>query len=218
MPDVNIIPSENSSKINNTNNINDKSSTNINETNESILTNRSMKIKKVKLNDKNDKEKNLIHNMLLDILEEKPDKVITPELGINTNPSVAELIEKDIIKQREEIKRRLDEISKSKKIEEELPLQNINKEEKQISINDNDNVFSPNIMPEWYDGNFQLVINHCHDCHKHTNTTRHYEYQFVDKFNEIAEAVKSKFPNCQIVNESDSSFNNRKPRRTRILW
>ena len=119
MPDVNIIPSENSSKINNTNNINDKSSTNINETNESILTNRSMKIKKVKLNDKNDKEKNLIHNMLLDILEEKPDKVITPELGINTNPSVAELIEKDIIKQREEIKRRLDEISKSKKIEEE---------------------------------------------------------------------------------------------------
>ena len=203
MPDVNIIPSENSSKINNTNNINDKSSTNINETNESILTNRSMKIKKVKLNDKNDKEKNLIHNMLLDILEEKPDKVITPELGINTNPSVAELIEKDIIKQREEIKRRLDEISKSKKIEEELPLQNINKEEKQISINDNDNVFSPNIMPEWYDGNFQLVINHCHDCHKHTNTTRHYEYQFVDKFNEIAEAVKSKFPNAVIIGNQD---------------
>ena len=203
MPDVNIIPSENSSKINNTNNINDKSSTNINETNESILTNRSMKIKKVKLNDKNDKEKNLIHNMLLDILEEKPDKVITPELGINTNPSVAELIEKDIIKQREEIKRRLDEISKSKKIEEELPLQNINKEEKQISINDNDNVFSPNIIPEWYDGNFQLVINHCHDCHKHTNTTRHYEYQFVDKFNEIAEAVKSKFPNAVIIGNQD---------------
>ena len=203
MPDVNIIPSENSSKINNTNNINDKSSTNINETNESILTNRSMKIKKVKLNDKNDKEKNLIHNMLLDILEEKPDKVITPELGFNTNPSVAELIEKDIIKQREEIKRRLDEISKSKKIEEELPLQNINKEEKQISINDNDNVFSPNIMPEWYDGNFQLVINHCHDCHKHTNTTRHYEYQFVDKFNEIAEAVKSKFPNAIIIGNQD---------------
>ncbi len=203
MPDVNIIPSENSSKINNTNNINDKSSTNINETNESILTNRSMKIKKVKLNDKNDKEKNLIHNMLLDILEEKPDKVITPELGFNTNPSVAELIEKDIIKQREEIKRRLDEISKSKKIEEELPLQNINKEEKQISINDNDNVFSPNIMPEWYDGNFQLVINHCHDCHKHTNTTRHYEYQFVDKFNEIAEAVKSKFPNAVIIGNQD---------------
>ena len=202
-PDVNIIPSENSSKINNTNNINDKSSTNINETNESILTNRSMKIKKVKLNDKNDKEKNLIHNMLLDILEEKPDKVITPELGFNTNPSVAELIEKDIIKQREEIKRRLDEISKSKKIEEELPLQNINKEEKQISINDNDNVFSPNIMPEWYDGNFQLVINHCHDCHKHTNTTRHYEYQFVDKFNEIAEAVKSKFPNAIIIGNQD---------------
>ena len=203
MPDVNIIPSENSSKINNTNNINDKSSTNINETDESILTNRSMKIKKVKLNYKNDKEKNLVHNMLLDILEEKPDKVITPELGINTNPSIAELIEKDIIKQREEIKRRLDEISKPKKNEGELSLPNIIKEEKQISINDNDNVFSPNIMSEWYDGNFQLVINHCHDCHKHTNTTRHYEYQFVDKFNEIAEAVKSKFPNAVIIGNQD---------------
>ena len=203
MPDVNIIPSENSSKINNTNYINDKSSTNINETDESILTNRSMKIKKVKLNYKNDKEKNLVHNMLLDILEEKPDKVITPELGINTNPSIAELIEKDIIKQREEIKRRLDEISKPKKNEGELSLPNIIKEEKQISINDNDNVFSPNIMSEWYDGNFQLVINHCHDCHKHTNTTRHYEYQFVDKFNEIAEAVKSKFPNAVIIGNQD---------------
>ena len=203
MPDVQIIPSENSSKINNTNNINDKSNTNINETSESILTNRSMKIKRVKLNDKNDKEKNLVHSMLLDILEEKPDKVITPELGINTNPAIAELIEKDIIKQREEIKKRLDEISKSKKTEEEITLQNMNKEEKQISINDNDNVFSPNIMPEWYDGNFQLVINHCHDCHTHTNTTRHYEYQFVDKFNEIAEAVKSKFPNAIIIGNQE---------------
>ena len=202
MPEVQIIPSENSSKINNTNTINDKTDTIMNESNESILTNRSMKIKRVKLTHKNDNEKNLIHSMLLDILDEKPDRVITPELGYNTNPAIAELMEKDIIKQREEIKKRLEALN-AKKIEEELSLQHITKEEKPVSIKGNENLFTPNIIPEWCDGNFQLVINHCHDCHKHTNTTRHYEYQFVDKFNEIAEAVKSKFPNAVIIGNQD---------------
>ena len=69
MPDVQIIPSENSSKRNNTNDINDKSTTNINETNNSISTARSFRIKRVKLNDKDKAEKNLVHNMLLDILD-----------------------------------------------------------------------------------------------------------------------------------------------------
>ena len=202
MPDVQIIPSENSSKRNNTNDINDKSTTNINETNNSISTARSFRIKRVKLNDKDKAEKNLVHNMLLDILDEKPDRVITPELGINTTPAIAELIEKDIMRQREEIKKKFESI-KSQKIEEELSLEK-NKEEKPITIIEKEiNLFTPNIIPEWCDGNFQIVINHCHDCHTHTNTTRHYEYQFVDKFNEIAEAIKNKFPNAVIIGNQE---------------
>ena len=175
-----------------------KSTTNINETNNSISTARSFRIKRVKLNDKDKAEKNLVHNMLLDILDEKPDRVITPELGFNTTPAIAELIEKDIMRQREEIKKKFESI-KSQKIEEELSLEK-NKEEKPITIIEKEiNLFTPNIIPEWCDGNFQIIINHCHDCHTHTNTTRHYEYQFVDKFNEIC-------------------GNNRKSRRARILW
>ena len=65
--------------------------------------------------------------MLLNILEEKPNKVITPELGFNSDPHIADLIEKEITKQREEIKMKLDTI-KNLKIEEELLLNK--KEEK----------------------------------------------------------------------------------------
>ena len=197
-------PSENSSKID-TNLINENNKTNINEintsetnsiTNTSKTTN-SRKIKKLKLNDKFQQEKNIIHNMLLDILEEKPNKVITPELGFNSDPHIADLIEKEITKQREEIKIKLDTI-KNKKIEEELLL---NKKEEKIILSQNkeENNFNPDIIPEWCDGNFKLIINHCHDCDKHINTTRHYEYQFIEKFNEIGEAVKNKFPNAIII-------------------
>ena len=63
--------------------------------------------------------------------------------------------------------------------------------------------FDPKIPEDWTNGNFELVINHCHDCDKHKNTTRHYEYQFVDKFNEIGEAVKEKFPNSTIIGNLD---------------
>ena len=203
-PDVEIIPSENTSKLNNTNtntNINNNITSNINNNNslnESNQTNTSRKIKKIKLNDKNEFEKKYIHNMLLDLLEENDEKVITPEIGYNINPTIADLTEKDIIKQRENIKIKLESI-KSQKLEEELLLSKKEEKPQILKNKKNNNEFIPNIIPEWCDGKFQLVINHCHDCHLHTNTTRHYEYQFIDKFNEIGEAVKSKFPNAIII-------------------
>ena len=139
--------------------------------------------------------------MLLDIMEEEENKVKSPEIGFNSDPAIAELIEKDIIKQREEIKKKL-EIIKSKKLEEEF---NSKKSEKNTppSPKKEENAFSPSIISDWSDGSFELVINHCYDCHNHASTTRHYEYQFIDKFNEIGEAVKSKFPNANIIGNLD---------------
>ena len=139
IPNVQIIQSETESKIitnlnneenSNTLNININGDTtnlknnsgnnnNVSGLNESSRTNNSKKIKKIKLNDKNVHEKNLIHNLILDSLEEKPDRVKTPEIGFNTDPAIAELIEKDIFRQREEIKKR-EEFDKNQKLEEEL--------------------------------------------------------------------------------------------------
>ena len=212
IPNVQLIQSETESKIN-TNLVNENSSktnllnndttnlknngNNSNILDESSRTNNSKKITKIKLNDKNLEEKKLIHSILIDLLEEKPDRVITPEIGFNTDPAIAELIEKDIFKQREEIKKR-EELSKNQKIEEELLLSK--KEEKSAKSNKKEvTSFTPKIIPDWSDGSFEIVINHCYNCHTHTSTTRHYEYQFIDKFNEIGEAIKTKFPNSIII-------------------
>ena len=51
-----------------------------------------------------------IHNMLLDILNGDEDKVKTPALGSSDNHEKAELLEKDINKQREEIQKRKEEL------------------------------------------------------------------------------------------------------------
>ena len=159
------------------------------------------KIKKMNYNDKELEINSKVHDMLLEILNEEDNKVNSPELGSNTKPEIAELVEKDILKQREEIKNRKEELEK-KKIEEEM-LRNKKEEisekpQKKISY-----PFDPKIPDDWSNGNFELVINHCYDCHKHQNSTRHYEFQFIDKFNEIAESVKSKFPNCNIIGNLD---------------
>ena len=217
IPDVQLIQSETESKLNsnlnndnmtNVNNINNESTNlknnNINDNgnnssvfNESSRTNNSKKIKKIKLNDKNMNEIKLIHSMLIDLLEEKPDRVKTPEIGFNSDPAIAESVEKDIIKQREEIKKR-EELSKNQKLEEELLLSK--KEEKTHHLaRQESTTFTPKIIPDWSEGNFELIINHCYNCHTHTSTTRHYEYQFIEKFNEIGEAVKTKFPNSTII-------------------
>ena len=203
----NNLANDNNSANNNYNIVNNDTTTmknnsfNNSELANTSRTNASKKIKKIKLNDKYITQKKLIHNMLLDIMDEEENKVKSPEIGFNSDPATAELIEKDIIKQREEIKKKL-EIIKSKKLEEEF---NSKKSEKNTppSPKKEENAFSPSIIPEWSDGSFELVINHCYDCHNHTSTTRHYEYQFIDKFNEIGEAVKSKFPNANIIGNLD---------------
>lgn len=64
--------------------------------------------------------------------------------------------------------------------------------------------FDPAVPEGWNNGNFELVINHCYDCHKHQRTTRnHYEFTFVDKFNTIGEAVKTQFPNATVIGNLD---------------
>jgi len=229
-PDVKIIHSESSSKNsfsikNNSNNqskislnsfdkqqIQTVSNDNNNSTNtiNSIIKNTQInqnsnnnkkRIKKLKINGREEENNSMIHSMLLDLLNDDEDKVKSPELGSNDNPKKAELLEKDIIRQREEIKKRKEELE-NKKLQEEM-LKN-KKEEvyveppKKISY-----PFDPKYPEDWSNGSFELVINHCHDCDKHKNTTRHYEYQFVDKFNEIGEAVKEKFPNSTIIGNLD---------------
>ena len=155
------------------------------------------KIKKLNINDEEIENNKKIHDMLLDLLNEEEAKIKTPEIGSNTGPEKAELMEKDIFKQREEIRKRKEELEKKRLEEERLK----NKKEevyveppKKIQYS-----FDPKYPEDWTNGSFELVINHCHDCDKHIKSTRHYEYQFIDKFNEIGEEVKSKFPNSTII-------------------
>jgi len=159
------------------------------------------KIKKLNINDKEAENNSKIHNMLLDLLNEEDDKIKSPELGFNSNPEKAEFVEKDINNQKEEIKKRKEELEK-KRLEEEM-LRNKKEEVVVVTPKKVHYPFDPKIPEDWTNGNFELVINHCHDCDKHKNTTRHYEYKFVDKFNEIGDAVKSKFPNSIIIGNLD---------------
>ena len=65
------------------------------------------------------------------------------------------------------------------------------------------NEYEPEIPKDWEKGNFEVIINHCYNCHEHKMTTRHLEFQFIDKFNEIGEAIKNEFPNCIIYGNFD---------------
>jgi hypothetical protein len=65
------------------------------------------------------------------------------------------------------------------------------------------NDVEPKFPNDWNDGAFEIVISHCYDCHKHKTTTRHLEYTFVDKFNEIGDCIKSLFPNAHIVGNAE---------------
>ena len=167
---------------------------------ENIEKTNKKKIKKLNINDEEIETNLKIHEMLLGLLKDENDKIKT-ELGSNTGPEKAELIEKDIFKQREEIKKRKEELEK-KRMEEE----NLKNKKEEVYAEPPKKInypFDPKFPDDWCNGNFQLVINHCYECDKHQNSTRHYEYQFVDKFNEIGEAVKTKFPNCSIVGNLD---------------
>ena len=57
---------------------------------------------------------------------------------------------------------------------------------------------------DWNQGNFEIVINRCYDCHLHKTTTKHIEATFIDKFNEIGDQLKSDFPNIKIIGNFDT--------------
>ena len=145
------------------------------------------------MNDEEIKNNSIIHNMLLDIYNEEDDKVKTLELSFNSGPEKDELVQKDIFKEREEIEKR-----KKKWLEEEK-LKNKIEPPKKVQYS-----FDPKYPKDWCNGNFELVINHWYDCHKHANSTRHYEYQFINKFNQIGDSVKlHTFPNSIIIGNLD---------------
>ena len=61
------------------------------------------------------------------------------------------------------------------KIEEEY------KEEENMDMGNNEDQISvidleARYPDDWNMGAFELVINHCFNCHKHKTTTRHYEF------------------------------------------
>ena len=78
---------------------------------------------------------------------------------------------------------------------------NINNENKEN--NENEKGWEPEYPENWADGEFELIINHCYKCEDHTTTTRHMEFQFIDKFNEIADGVKIMFPNSKVLGNYD---------------
>lgn len=55
----------------------------------------------------------------------------------------------------------------------------------------------------WNQGLFEVIINRCFDCHKHKTTTKHCEYEYVDKFNEIADQIILAFPNAKVIGNFD---------------
>ena len=68
---------------------------------------------------------------------------------------------------------------------------------------ENEKGWEPEYPENWADGEFELIINHCYKCEGHTTTTRHMEFQFIDKFNEISDGIKMMFPNAKIVGNYD---------------
>ena len=63
--------------------------------------------------------------------------------------------------------------------------------------------WKPEYPENWADGGFELIINHCYKCEDHTTTTRHMEFQFIDKFNEISEGINNMFPNAKVYGNYD---------------
>lgn len=100
--------------------------------------------------------------------------------------------------------------NKSQEIENQNQQQHIeNENENQIQeqqeeqLNEEHNEYDPEYPDNWADGAFELVINHCYECHTHSTTTRHYEYTFVDKFNKMGNEIKSVFPNVNLIGNYD---------------
>ncbi|MCQ2819796.1 MAG: LamG domain-containing protein, partial [archaeon] len=143
---------------------------------------------------------------------------------VDTYPKAEEL-EKAILAERQRIEEeKLEKERALKRKEEEEKRKQEGGEGEQKKERQPTN-FDPEFSKDWADGAFEIVINHCYNCcygHRFkdqvpqnkgkkriipdipadgevTKSTRHYEYVFIDKFNEIGDAVKKVFPNVSIV-------------------
>ena len=102
----------------------------------------------------------------------------------------------DVLKEESKNGELMNEINE-KKIEKGVIENEANEEEKE------EKEWKPEYPENWADGNFELIINHCYKCEEHTTTTRHMEFQFIDKFNEISEGIQCMFPNAKIYGNYD---------------
>jgi hypothetical protein len=61
-----------------------------------------------------------------------------------------------------------------------IAINNLNELEKQeqeeAQKNEEKSELEPKFPEDWNQGAFEVVVNHCYDCHKHKTTTRHYEF------------------------------------------
>ena len=191
---------EDQNLANNTNNTFENESMQNSQTINTLRNNKQLN--KDKINQNNQKVNN-IHKFVFDIINSKDSKIITPELGCIIDDEMAAKIQEDIIQAKKEEEKKREE-EENKKLSEG-DNKNQNKEEKKKERNEIVQYsFDPFVPDGWSNGNFELVINHCYDCDKHQKTTRHhYEYTFVEKFNQIGEAVKTQFPNAIVIGNLD---------------
>ena len=144
---------------------------------------------------------NNVHKFVYDLIYSSDFKIITPELGCILDDELATKIQNDIIQAKKDEEKRKEEEENKKFSEVEKPKTDDIKREINEIVQYS---FDPAVPEGWNNGNFELVINHCYDCHKHQRTTRnHYEFTFVDKFNTIGEAVKTQFPNATVIGNLD---------------
>ena len=117
----------------------------------------------------------------------------------------AEEIEKGILE-----RRRLIQIEREKK-ENENNEKDLTKTKEPIDSKGKQELkkysFDPQFPKNWNQGQIEVVINHCCNCNKHRNTTKHWEYQFIDKFNEVGAAIIELFPKAIIIGNLDPMEN-----------
>ena len=178
--------------------VNESMQNNVNPNNTSSINNQNDNRRRLKENDFNS-----IHQFVDKIFEEDAQIYKAPELGSVVDEDAAENIQKAIIDARVEEERKKEEEA-NKKISETDDKDKKVDEKKQETNEIVEYSFDPDPPKDWSSGNFELIINHCYDCQCHQHTTRgHYEFRFIDKFNEIGDAVKNVFPNSVIIGNLD---------------
>ena len=93
--------------------------------------------------------------------------------------------------------------SKQKRIDEEKALQTQLQQKTETNAVKQTHTFDPEIPTGWSDGNLEIVINHCYYCAQHETTGKHMEATYLEKFNEIGDAIKKIFPNSIIIGNLD---------------